>query len=188
MPRSTSRDPNAIKAIGYYHIEHRNAAGELLHEEDAPNALMDEGEFAILDIALRAGTAPANWFIGLMKNTLTVLPAETSTLATLNSAGPYELTNGSDPGYSARAQVNRDATANGWPTLALNSGDYQATSKSVVFTASSNWTDTVRWMFLTTVSTVGDTTGKLISLAQLSADRTLLSGDTLTITYNLKLQ
>lgn len=188
MPRSTQRDPNAIKAIGYYHVEHRNAKGELLHEEDAPNALYDEGEFAILDIALRGGTAPSNWFIGLMKSTLSGAPAETSTLSSLNGAGPYELTNASDPGYSARAQVNRDATASGWPTLALNSGDYQATSKSVVFTASGDWTDTVRWMFLTTIVTVGDTTGKLISFAQLSADRTLKNGDTLTITYNLKLQ
>jgi hypothetical protein len=188
MPRSTPRDENAIKAVGFYHVECYDKDGNLKWSEDAQNALMDEGEFAILDIALRGGTAPANWFIGLMKNTLTVLPAETSTLASLNTAGPYELTNASDAGYSARQQVNRDATASGWPTLSLNGGDYQATSKTVTWTATGNWADTVRWLFLTTIVTVGDTTGKLISLAQLSADRTLLSGDSLNITYNLKLQ
>lgn len=188
MPRSTPSDNTAIKSFGVYHVECYDKDGNLKWSEDCPNALMDEGEFAILDIAFRGGTAPSNWFIGLMKSTLSALPAETSTLATLNSAGPYELTNASDPGYSARQQVNRDATASGWPTLALDTGDYKITSKTVSWTASGNWSDTIRWMFLTTVGTVGETTGKLISLSQLSADRTLLNGDTLNITYSLKLQ
>jgi hypothetical protein len=172
---------------GIYHVECRDQDGNLKWSEDAPNALYDEGEFAILDIALRAGSAPASWYIGLLKTSLGSAPAETATLATLPVA-THELTNASDPGYSARQAVARDATASGWPTLALNGGDYQVTSKQVSWTASSNWTDTVRWIFLTTVGTVGDTTGKLISLAQLSADRLLLSGDTLQVTYSLKLQ
>jgi hypothetical protein len=164
-----------------------NSRNELLWEETATNALFDEGEFAILDIALRGGTAPANWFIGLLKNSLASAPAETTTLTTLTTA-TYELTNASDPGYTARQQVNRDGTAAGWPTLALDVGDYKATSKTVSWTASGNWTDTVRWIFLTTVGTIPDATGKFISLAQLSADRTLLNGDTLNITYSLKMQ
>lgn len=186
--RSTPRDPSAIQSLGSYRVECYDRDGNLKWAEDCENALFDEGEFAILDIALRGGTAPASWYIGLMKNTLASSPAESSTLASLAGAGPYELTNGTDPGYSARQPVARDATAAGWPTLVLDSGDYQATSVTVQWTAGSDWGDTVRWMFLTTVGTVGDTTGKLISLAQLSRDRLLAASDVLKITYNLKLQ
>jgi len=157
--------------------------------EDTDNQLYNEGQFLILDVAFRNGTAPANFFIGLMKNTLSSLPATSSTLASLNAAGPYELTNASDPGYTARQQVNRDATASGWPTLVVSGTGEQITSKTVTFTNSgvSAWADSVRWMFVTTIVTVGDTTGKLVSLAQLSVDRVLQPGDQLQITYNLKL-
>jgi hypothetical protein len=175
-------------AHGWYHVEHwRNE--ELIWSENTNNQLYNEGQFMILDVALRGGTAPANWFVGLMKNTLTSLPATTSTLSTLNTAGPYELSSLADPGYSTRAQVNRDATANGWPTLAVSGSGEQASTKTVVFTNTSGtaWADTVRWMFISTVGTVGDTTGKLVSLAQLSVDRLLQFGDQLQITYNLKL-
>lgn len=135
MPRTTKRDLNAIKAFGYYHVECRDSDGNLKWEEDAPNALMDEGEFLILDVALRNGTAPTNYFIGLLKTSLSSMPAETTTLAGL-PVSTHEPTNANEPGYDARRQVNRDATANGWPTLALASGDYQATSKAVSWTAS----------------------------------------------------
>jgi hypothetical protein len=177
-----------VLAHGWYHVEHWRD-GQLIWQEDTDNQLYNEGQFAILDIALRGGSAPANWFMGLMKNTLAALPAVTSTLGTLNTAGPYELTNAGDPGYSARGQINRDATANGWPTLAPSGSGEQASAKTVVFTNTGGaaWTDTVRWMFITTVATVGDTTGKLISLAQLSVDRLLQSGDQLQVTYNLRL-
>ena len=76
----------------------------------------------------------------------------------------------------------------GWPTLTLNSGDFQATTTQESWTASGNWGDTVRWIVITTVASVTDTTGKLYVVAQLSADRTLANGDTLNITYNLKQQ
>lgn len=188
MPRSTSRDSNAIQSFGLYTVECRDQDGNLRWAEEVQNALYDEGEFALLDIALRGGTAPASWHIGLFASTLTAAPVETSTLAALKSPTNYELDNTAEPGYSARQTVNRDATANGWPTLALDGGDFRATAKTVSWTASANWTKTVRWIFLTTVGTVSDTTGKLISVAQLSADRTLLNGDTLNVTYSLKLQ
>lgn len=189
MPRSTQRDPSAIQSLGEYLVKCYDKDGNLKWSEVAHNALMNEGEFMILDVALRNGTAPAEFYIGLYKNTLAALPAETSTLASLNTAGPYELTNASDAGYSARQTIARDATSSGWPTLALNSGDYMATSKTVSWAATANWADTIRWIFLTTASAVpANTTGKLISIAQLTADRLLLDGDTLDITYTLKLQ
>ena len=174
-------------AQGWYHVEHWRQ-GQVIWSENSQNQLYNEGQFAILDIAFRGGSTPANWFIGLMKNTMATLPVVTSTLSSLSLSGSPELTNAADPGYSARAQVNRDATANGWPTLAVSGTSEQIASKTVTFTNTGGvaWSDTVRWMFVTTQGAVGDTSGKLIRLAQLSVDRVLQPGDQLQLTYNLR--
>jgi hypothetical protein len=169
---------------GKYHVEHLRG-GQIIWEADVDNQLYNEGQTNALTIWLAAATAPTNWFMGLMKNTLAALPARASTLASLNTAGPYELTNAADPGYTGRQQINRDATASGWSAPIVSGSGMQTTAKTVTFTASSGWTDTVRWMFLTTVGTIPDTTGKLISMAQLPADRTLLVSDQLSVTYSL---
>lgn len=188
MPRTTQRDPEAIKSYGSYEVKCFDKDGNLKWEEIAPNALFDEGEQSILDVYLRGATAPTAFYIGLLKTSVVTIPAETTTMTTLTVA-THEPTNGNEPGYSARQTVNRDGTASGWPTLALDSGDFMATSKVVSWTASGNWAGTIRWLFMTTGSaTVGNTTGLLLSVAQLSADRLLLSGDQLQITYRLKLQ
>jgi hypothetical protein len=176
-----------IQVCGVYHVECYDAQGNLKWVDDAPNALYDEGEFAILDIALRNGTAPSAWYIGLLRNSLSSAPAESTTLSTI-PVSTHEPQNSTEGGYSARQQVNRDNTSNGWPSLVLDAGDYKATSKTVTWTATSDWPTPIRWIFLTTNGVVGDTTGKLISLAQLSVDRTLLNGDSLNITYSMKLQ
>lgn len=175
-----------IQSFGEYYVEHWRA-GVLIWSAHAKNQLFNEGQSNALQVWLAGVAGPANWFMGLMKNTQTVLPVRASTLASLNTAGPFELTNASDPGYSARPQINRDATGNGWSTPIVSGSGEQTTAKTIAFTATGNWTDTVRWMFITTVGTIPDTTGKLISLAQLPADRLLLSGDTLNITYSLTL-
>jgi hypothetical protein len=190
MPRNTPRDPSAIKAVGWYDVRCFDAEGNLKWEECAKNKLMDEGEQSILDVYLRGATAPTNFFIGLLKTTAganEAAIAETQTLSGL-PVSTHEPTNTNEPGYSSRLQVNRDNSANGWPTLALDTGDYKATSKLVSWTASGAWAGTIRFMFLTTNGTVGDTTGKLLSVAQFATDRTLASGDRLEVTYNLKLQ
>lgn len=175
-----------MKLYGQYHID-CIADGISRWSETISNTVYDEGEYMILDVMFRNGTAPSAYYMGLMKSTLP-LPAETATLASLKSPTNYELDNGGDPGYSIRQTINRDATASGWPTLVLDSGDYMITSKTVSWTATGDWTDIVKYLFLTSVASVADTTGKLISLAQLSTPRTVYSGDTLNVTYNLKLQ
>lgn len=177
----------ARKHLGWFNIQHwrpSESGPVLVHEEQAFNELFNEGEYLFLDVVLRNGTAPASFYMGMMSNALATLPAKSSTLASLDIAGPYELNNSSDPGYTVRGTVARSTV--GWPVLSLAGGDYQATSIQVTFTATGNFSDVIRWMFLTTVATAGDTTGKLIAIAQLSADRTLLNGDSLAITYNLK--
>jgi hypothetical protein len=176
-----------MKSFGYYSVQCFDKSGLLKWTDLCQNQLYNEGQYALLDIGLRGGSAPTQWAIGLFDNSLVALPDKDSTLASLDSAGPYEFNNVDDPGYSARQQINRDGTASGWPTLELSGDDEQATSKTVTFTATADWTHIVNWMFLTTVVSIPDTTGLLISIAELSAERTVLNGDSLNITYNLKL-
>lgn len=145
--------------------------GSVLWEEQIRNAFADEGEQLILDVFLRGATAPTQFYLRLYNDT----PVETDGLASLTGEP-------SGNGY-APALIERSAT--GWPTLALDSGDYQATSKAVTFTASGGSIGPVTYAVIATSS---DNTLKLIAYAALSQSRTLADGESLTVTYRLKQQ
>jgi hypothetical protein len=143
----------------------------LREQEFTPNALADEGENAMLDVFFRAGTAPSNFYIALYNDT----PVDTDTLATLTGEP-------SGSGY-ARSLVERNST--GWPTLALDSGDYRAVSSTETFTASGGTIGPVTYACLVTAAS--GTSGLLIAYNALSASRTLNDGDSLDVTFRVKL-
>lgn len=167
----------AIKAdlheIGSMDFRCYDVQGNLKWEElNRSNALADEGEYLFLDITLRNGTAPSNYYLRLYNTT----PGETSTLGAIST---YEPTGN---GYAAQT-VERSNT--GWPTLALDSGDYQATSSTETFTATGAGWGPVTYCVMATSS---DNSGKLVSYVGLSQSRTLAAGESLQVTYKLKLQ
>lgn len=167
--------PNPVaptaKWIGVYELTCRNAAGKVMWTDRIHNNLTDEGEQDLLDVYMRNAAAPATFYIRLYDDT----PTETSTLAGLTG----EPTTG---GYAPIAVERSDV---GWPTLALDSGDYQVTSKKVTFQASGGTIGPVTSCVLATSS---DDTGKIITYAPLSQSRTLNDGESLDITYRVKLQ
>lgn len=157
-------------------VEHLNIEiGSPLYEEAlrsqrwTQNALADEGEQDMLDVYLRGASPPASLYVGL----LTATPTDTTTLAT--------MTETTGTGY-ARIAVARNTTD--WPTLALNSGDFMATSVAKTFTAGGTWGAST-YAFLGTAST--GTAGKFVAYTALSATRTLVNGDTLAVTHTVKL-
>jgi hypothetical protein len=160
-----------IRETGVFHLIHRAADGAVLWEGDAVNTLADEGEQLFLNCTLRATSCPATFYMRLYNDT----PAETDTLSDLTGEP-------STNGYAAQ-EVTRDSS--GWPTLALDSGDYQATSSTETFSASGGSWGPVTYLVLATSS---DGTGKVVSYAALSTSRTLASGESLQVTYKLKLQ
>jgi hypothetical protein len=166
----------AIREIGQFELVAYNAQGTELWRETATNSLADEGESVFLDCTLRATNCPTNYYLGLTDTTSTCSITDTTTLGTLPASEP------STNGY-ARQLIERSAT--GWPTLALDSGDFQATSSTETFTASGGSWGPVYCAFIATTT---DGTGKLISYAALSTGRTLASGESLQITYKIKLQ
>lgn len=159
------------REVGVFQLACYDASGALKWQETAHNALADEGEQYFLGVGLRGTTMAANTYLRLFNDT----PAETDTLSTLTGEP-------SGSGYSAQT-LSSDAT--GWPTLGLDSGDYQATSATKTFTASGGTIGPVTYLVLATST---DGTGKLLSYAALSTSRTLSDGDSLNVTYKLKMQ
>lgn len=172
-----AQDQGIVKEEGIFELKAYNANGDLIWQEEAHNNLADEGEQAFLDVYLRNATGPVQFYYGLVDSTSTCSITDTNTLATASALGEP-----STNGY-ARQLVERSNV--GWPTLALDAGDYQATSKTVTFTASGgSWGP----VYCAIVGTTSDNTGKLISYATLSTGRTLAAGESLQVTYKIKLQ
>ena len=135
------------------------------------NSLADEGESLLLDSFFRNQNTPTNFYGRLFNDT----PAETDTLADLTGEP-------SGNGYSAYT-LNRNTTD--FPTLALDSGDYKLTSKEFSCQASGGIIGAVTYLVLATSS---DNSGKLVCFVSLSQERTLQDGESLNITFSIKLQ
>ena len=162
-----------IKYEGLWTLRCYDKKGNLKWEDvDLHNALADEGEQNMLDQYFRNQNAPSTFYARLCNDT----PIETDALSDIQNEP-------SGMGYSAQ-EIERSAV--GFPTLALDSGDYQLTSKQVTFecTGSGN-SYTVTYAYLATTS---NDTGKLVAFVALSQSRTLNTGDNLKLTVKIKLQ
>lgn len=127
--------------------------------------LANEGEILVLDVFTGNESAPAKLYCGLV----TAAPGETTTLTTMSEV--------SGSGY-ARQEITYDPAA-------LDSGDGQADSDTVTFTATGTWTGATH-AFITDAAS--GTSGSFIAYRALSTTRTLGNGDTLDVTFDLKAQ
>ena len=159
-----------MRWIGNFEVKCFNN-GQLKWDDAFHNALVDGGEQNILDTYLRNSNAPTNFYIGLTNMAGLVESTPLSSLTDEPTGNGY-----------GRIQVTRNNT--GWPSLALDAGDYMATSRVVTFEATGTWI-TVDKIFM---ATSNDNTGVLISYGALSVPRTLIINDILDITYKIKLQ
>lgn len=138
----------------------------------ASNILHNEGEQYILACAFNTSvdTPPANLYFGLDDR---VTPAEGDALTDL-SGEPSTF------GY-ARQPVS----TSGDISIALDSGDYQAVTATVTFTAAGGDWASVRNRFLCDV--VSGTAGRLISTLALDTPRVVTAGSSLNTNYTAKL-
>jgi hypothetical protein len=166
-----------VREIGLWEFTHRSASGNLLWHAIEHNALVDVGEQRLLEIYFRDATEPgANQYVSLSDASNPCSIAETDSLATANTGEP------STNGY-ARQTITRDTS--GWPTSALDSGDWQITSTTETFTASGGSWGPVNCAVLQTST---DNTGDFLTFVALSQARTLASGETLDVSLKIKLQ
>jgi hypothetical protein len=167
---------DSASAKGVYKIQCHDAQGNLKWEAAAPNLVVNEG---LQDMNAKYFTGvsySAVWYLGLYGSGATNSPAAGNTMA---SHGSWtEVTD-----YS---QATRPVCTFGTPTTANPS---VATNSASPATFSINATTVVGGAFLTSDNTKGGTTGTLYSAADFSApgDRSVVSGDTLSVTYTLSL-
>ena len=167
---------DSASAKGVYKIQCHDAQGNLKWEDEAPNLVVNVG-LQDMNAKYFTGSAyTAAWYIGLYGSGATNSPAAGDTMS--SHAGWTEVTD-----YS---QATRPACTFGTPTTANPS---VATNSASPASFSINGTTTVGGAFLTSNNTKSGTTGTLYSAADFSApgDRSVVSGDTLSVTYTLSL-
>lgn len=150
----------------------------------ADNQLYDQGEQDILESFFRGASAPTDFKIGMLKTSYSIL--ETHTMTQVAAA---ELSPANCGGYAARQVLTRDSS--GWPTSALDAGDWRLVSAQVTWEATAPWTETAGFMFIMSggVTTPANTTGRIIAVAPMNPTRQLQAAlDTLKISYYIKLQ
>lgn len=154
-------------------MKYHDPQGNLLFEEDKKNSLVDEGEKACIEVFLRANDATYfptdDFYIGFYRGSI----AETTTLLTV----PNEP---SGNGYDR--QTVRRSTA-GWPTLEQHEGDWRAISEEVTFQSTGGDIGPFSGAFLCTSL---DNLGYLIASVATSAERTILSGASMSLSLKVK--
>jgi hypothetical protein len=167
----------AAQATGVYHVECHDKDGNLKWAADSKNLVVNAGLAYMAGSALTSVTQITTWYLGLYGAGASNAPAAGDTMA--SHAGWTEVV-----AYSNATRVTAvlatATTAN--PSVATNS------ASPAVFNI--NGTATVGGAFLTSGSAKSGTTGTLFSAADFGSpgDRSVVSGDTLSVTYTFSLQ
>lgn len=165
------------RACGKYFAECRDKDGNLKWTAEGDNLVVNAG------LQYMAGTALSNsaaqittWYIGLYGAGASNTPAASDTMS--SHSGWTEITPYSD---ANRPTATFASATNANPSVVTN------TSNKAVFNI--NATATVGGAFLVSNNTKGGSTGTLFSAAdfQSPGDRSVVSGDVLSVTYQFSL-
>jgi hypothetical protein len=163
-------------ATGTYTVLCHDKDGNLKWEAEVPNLVVNVGRQDMNAKYFTGSAYTAVWYLGLYGAGASNNPAAGDTMA--SHAGWTEVT--------AYSQATRPVCTFGVPTTANPS---VATNSASPAAFSINASTVVGGAFLTNNNVKGGTTGILFSAADFSSpgDRTVVSGDTLTVTYTLSL-
>lgn len=172
---NTKAGENA-QATGVYHVECRDKDGNLKWTADTKNLVVNAGLAYMAGTALTSVAQITTWYLGLYGAGASNTPAAGDTMS--SHAGWTEVTAYSNSTRVAATFVTA-TTAN--PSVATNA------ASPAVFNI--NGTTTVGGAFLTSGSAKGGTTGTLFSAADFGSpgDRSVVNGDTLSVTYTFSL-
>ncbi len=163
-------------AKGVYTMQCFDKDGNLKWEAECPNLVVNEGLQDMNNKYFLGSAYTATWYIGLYGSGASNSPAAGDTMA--SHAGWTEVVP-----YS---QTTRPACTFGTPTTANPSVATNSASPAVY---SINATSTVGGAFLVSDNTKSGSTGTLYSASDFTSpgDRSVVSGDTLNVTYTLSL-
>jgi hypothetical protein len=172
--------PEGMGVEGFYHVECRDAQGNLKWDEEFPNLVVAVGKQLLLDTLLRtSGTyTTVGPFLGLISNSTSFAATDTMTSNTWTELTTYTV------GGSAVRGTAVFAASSSSGTTPSNVTTSTATAITYTMTGSA----TVYGCFLVTgsgaVSTISSTAGTLYSEGNFSTAKTVTSGDTVTVTYS----
>ena len=171
-----TRSGESALALGQFNFECIGADGKVKWTDSVPNLVVNAGLAYMAGSSLTSVTQVTAWFIGLYGAGASNTPAAADTMS--SHAGWTE-----NVGYSNATRVAvtfvTATTAN--PSVATNSASPSA------FTI--NATSTVGGAFLTSGSAKSGTAGTLFSASDFTSpgDRSVVSGDTINVTYTMSL-
>jgi hypothetical protein len=164
------------KATGLFEIKCHDENGNLKWEAQSKNLVVNAGLAYMAGTALTSVTQITTWYLGLYGAGASNTPAAGDTMS--SHAGWTEVVAYSNSTRVAATFVTA-TTAN--PSVVTNSASPA--------TFNINGTTTVGGAFLTSGSAKSGTTGTLFSAADFGSpgDRSVVSGDTLSVTYTFSL-
>ena len=175
--------PEGMTQEGFYHVECRDAQGNLKWEEEVPNLVVAIGKQLMLDTLLKGSSySVVGPYLGLTKVSLT--PAATDTMTTLVTTNTAEFINYTVGGSAVRGTA---VFASSTSTGATPSNVTSSTATAITYTITGAG-GTVYGCFLVTgtgaVNTQSSTAGTLYSEGNFSVAKATTAGDTVTVTYS----
>jgi len=170
-----TKNTEVAKATGRFLMECYDKDGILKWSAEESNLVVNVGLQYMAGTALTSTAQITTWYIGLYGAGASNTPAAGDTMA--SHIGWTEVT----PYAGARPTATFAAATNANPSVVTN------TASPASFAI--NATQTVGGAFLVSNSTAGGSTGTLFSAAdfQSPGDRSVVSGDTLNVTYTFSL-
>lgn len=164
-----------ISFQGEVWLDHRRNGEYLCFEEyQGKNIIPTEGLNYLLDAAIaNQQSAITSWYVGIFKNNVTPLAADTA--SKLGAAGAYGECQDAD--YAS--PVSRPA----FTLVAASGGVITNAASKAEFTISAGIT--VYGAFLTNNSSKTANTGKLLAAKKFDSARTVVSGDIISVVYQI---
>lgn len=164
------------KATGKFFVQCFDKDGKLKWEVESKNLVVNVGLQYMAGVALTSTAQITTWYIGLYGAGASNAPAAGNTMGSHSSWTE-------ETGYSNanRPTATFAAATNANPSVVTNSASPAAFNI--------NATATIGGAFLTSDNTKGGTTGTLFSASDFTSpgDRSVVSGDTLNVSYSLSL-
>jgi hypothetical protein len=174
--------PEGMGVDGFYHVECRDAQGNLKWAEEFPNLVVQAGKQLMLDTLLKGSAySVVGPYLGLTNASLT--PAATDTMTTLVGGGKEFIA------YTVGGSAIRGTAVFGSATSSGSTPSNVTTSSATAITYTITGAGgTVYGCFLVTgsgaSSTLSNTGGTLYSEGNFTTAKTTTAGDTVSVTYS----
>lgn len=169
---SPVRVADPVQVMGHWRMRAYDAKGNLIHEDEWDNLVVDEGLNELLSATLAGGTPTTTWYIGLTDGDPTTDASDTM---------------GTHPGWDEQEDYDESARQE-WTPGSVSGQSVDNSGSVASFTITSDST-TVGGGFLVSDDAKGGTAGTLYSVGAFSGgDVTLSSGSTLEVTATFTTQ